>query len=151
MVGLGLAVAFSLLILDRLHREELPPGGEPRTAASAALLGLERTGRAVLVAGGAFVLALLLVSAVGPTELMNSVGTSALVWNMPCSAISSRYMLCGPSSWISREVAPTPFPVTGASRKAWNARRAPYLRPSTAESSSSSPRNQFSRSTTVFT
>ncbi|MGZ6586515.1 MAG: MMPL family transporter [Solirubrobacteraceae bacterium] len=79
MIGLGLAVAFSLLILDRFHREELPPGGEPRTAASAALRGLESTGKAVLVAGTAFVLALLLVSAVGPTELMNSVGTSALV------------------------------------------------------------------------
>lgn len=79
MIGLGLAVAFSLLILDRFHREELPPGGEPRTAATAALRGLQSTGKAVLVAGTAFVLALLLVSAVGPTELMNSVGTSALV------------------------------------------------------------------------
>jgi putative drug exporter of the RND superfamily len=79
MIGLGLAVAFSLLILDRFHREELPPGAEPRTAANAALRGLEGTGKAVLVAGTAFVLALLLVSAVGPTALMNSVGTSALV------------------------------------------------------------------------
>lgn len=78
MIGLGLAVAFSLLILDRFHREELPPGADPRTAASAALRGLEGTGKAVLVAGSAFVLALLLVSAVGPTELMNSVGTSAV-------------------------------------------------------------------------
>ena len=79
MIGLGLAVAFSLLILDRFHREELPAGAEPRTAANAALRGLEGTGKAVLVAGTAFVLALLLVSVVGPTELMNSVGTSALV------------------------------------------------------------------------
>ncbi|HEY7629475.1 MAG TPA: MMPL family transporter [Thermoleophilaceae bacterium] len=79
MIGLGLAVAFSLLILDRFHREELPPGAEPRTAASAAIRGLESTSKAVLVAGTAFVVALLLVSVVGPTELMNSVGTSALV------------------------------------------------------------------------
>jgi putative drug exporter of the RND superfamily len=79
MIGLGLAVAFSLLLLDRFHREELPVGAEPRTAANAAIRGLESTGKAVLVAGTAFVLALLLVSAVGPTELMNSVGTSALV------------------------------------------------------------------------
>ena len=79
MIGLALAVAFSLLILDRFHREELPPGGEPRAAATAALRGLQSTGKAVLVAGTSFVLALLLVSAVGPTELMNSVGTSALV------------------------------------------------------------------------
>ena len=79
MIGLALAVAFSLLILDRFHREALPPGAEPRTAANAALRGLESTGKAVLVAGTAFVLALLLVSAVGPTALMNSVGTSALV------------------------------------------------------------------------
>jgi putative drug exporter of the RND superfamily len=79
MIGLGLAVAFSLLILDRFHREELPPGAQPRTAANAALRGLESTGKAVLVAGTAFVLALLLVTVVGPTELMNSVGTSAFV------------------------------------------------------------------------
>jgi putative drug exporter of the RND superfamily len=79
MIGLGLGVAFSLLILDRFHREELPEGAHPRTAATAALRGLESTGKAVLVAGTAFVLALLLVSIVGPTELMNSVGTSALV------------------------------------------------------------------------
>jgi RND superfamily putative drug exporter len=78
MIGLGLAVAFSLLILDRFHREELPPGAEPRTAATAALRGLQGTGKAVLVAGSAFVLALLLTSAIGPTELMNSVGTSAV-------------------------------------------------------------------------
>ncbi len=79
MIGLGLAVAFSLLILDRFHREELPPGAEPRSAANAALRGLEGTGKAVLVAGTAFVVALVLVSVVGPTALMNSVGTSALV------------------------------------------------------------------------
>jgi RND superfamily putative drug exporter len=79
MIGLGLAVAFSLLILDRFHREELPPGHEPRAAATAALRGLESTGKAVLVAGTAFVLALLLTSLIGPMELMNSIGTSALV------------------------------------------------------------------------
>ena len=82
MVGLAIAVAFSLLILDRFHREQLAPGAEPRTAANATIRELESTGKAVLVAGSAIVLVLLLVTVVGPTELMNSTGTSAFVCSM---------------------------------------------------------------------
>jgi putative drug exporter of the RND superfamily len=78
MTGLAVAVAFALLILDRFHREEYPPGGDPRDAATAALRGLETTGKAVLVAGTALVVGLGLVAVIGPTQLMVSVGTGAL-------------------------------------------------------------------------
>jgi len=85
MTGLALGVAFALLILDRFHREELPPGAHPRTAATAAIRELETTGRAVLIAGSALVLALALVAVIGPTQLMVSVGTGALT----CAAFAT--------------------------------------------------------------
>jgi RND superfamily putative drug exporter len=88
MTGLALGVGFALLILDRFHREQLPPGAHPRTAAKAALRGLETMGRAVLVGGLALVLALVLVAIVGPTQLMVSVGTGALTGTL--SAIWER-------------------------------------------------------------
>jgi RND superfamily putative drug exporter len=78
MTGLALGVGLALLILDRFHREELPPGAHPRTAASAAIRGLETTGKAALVGGSALALALALVAVIGPTQLMVSVGTGAL-------------------------------------------------------------------------
>jgi RND superfamily putative drug exporter len=78
MTGLAVAVGFALLILDRFHREEYPPGAHPRAAVTAAVRDLETTGKAVLVAGTALVLALGLVAIVGPTQLMVSVGTGAL-------------------------------------------------------------------------
>jgi putative drug exporter of the RND superfamily len=78
MTGLAVAVGFALLILDRFHREEFPPGAHPRDAVTAAMRELETTGKAVLVAGTALVLALALVAVVGPTQLMVSVGTGAL-------------------------------------------------------------------------
>ncbi len=78
MTGLAVAVAFAVLILDRFHREEFPPDGHPRDAVTAAVRGLETTGKAVLVAGTALVIGLALVAVVGPTQLMVSVGTGAL-------------------------------------------------------------------------
>ena len=134
MIGLGLAVAFSLLILDRLHREELPPGGEPRAAATAALRGLESTGRAVLVAGSAFVLALLLVSAVGPTELMNSVGTSAVACGLFATGgavvvMPAAFVLLGRRIDAFRVPAPAPLARLWAglvSRGSWVTRHAVY-------------------------
>jgi putative drug exporter of the RND superfamily len=78
MTGLALAAGFSLLILDRFHREERWPGMHPRDPAQAALRDLETTGRAVLVAGTGLIVALALVAVIGPTQLMVSVGTGAL-------------------------------------------------------------------------
>ena len=78
MTGLALGVGFALLILDRFHREELSAGAHPPDAATAAVRELETTGRAVLVAGTAIVLALALVAVIGPTQLMVSLGTGML-------------------------------------------------------------------------
>jgi putative drug exporter of the RND superfamily len=82
MTGLTLGVGFSLLILDRFHREELPDGLHARDAATAAVRDLETTGKAVLVAGTAVLVALALVAAIGPTELMISLGTGMLTCAM---------------------------------------------------------------------
>ena len=78
MTGLAIGVGFGLLILDRFHRERLADGGTPRDEATAAMLGLESTGKAVLIGGTGLVVALGLVAIVGPTELMISVGAAAL-------------------------------------------------------------------------
>ncbi len=78
MTGLALGVGFALLILDRFHREEFPPGTHSRDAATAAIRGLDTTGRAVLVSGTAIILALALVAAVGPMQLMVSVGAATV-------------------------------------------------------------------------
>ncbi len=85
MTGLALGVGFALLILDRFHREELTERSNPRTAAGAAMRELETTGKAVLIAGSALVLALALVAVIGPTQLMVSVGTGALT----CAAFAT--------------------------------------------------------------
>ena len=79
MTGLALAVGFSLMIVDRFHREELPDDPHPRTAAAAAVRELNTTGKAVLVGGTAVVVALLLAAAIGPTELMVSLGAAMTV------------------------------------------------------------------------
>jgi RND superfamily putative drug exporter len=78
MTGLAVAVAFGLLILDRFRNEQLADGRTSRDYATAAMLQLETTGRAVLVGGTGLVLALALVAIIGPTQLMVSVGAAAL-------------------------------------------------------------------------
>jgi RND superfamily putative drug exporter len=78
MTGLALGVGFALLVLDRFHREQLPPGMHTRDAAAAAIRELETTGRVVLIAGSGIALSLGLVAIVGPTELMVSLGTGML-------------------------------------------------------------------------
>ncbi|MFI5038470.1 MAG: MMPL family transporter, partial [Solirubrobacterales bacterium] len=86
MTGLALAVGFALLILDRFHREELYGGDElRRDAAAAAARELQTTGRAVLVAGTALIVALAVVAIIGPTQLMVSVGAGALT----CAAFAT--------------------------------------------------------------
>ena len=82
MTGLTLGVGFSLLILDRFHREEHIGDAHPHDAATAAVDDLQSTGRAVLVAGTAVVVALALVAILGPTELMVSLGTGMLTCAM---------------------------------------------------------------------
>ncbi len=85
MTGLALGVGFSLLILDRFHRERTSSGAHPKDVATAALTDLETTGRAVLVAGTGIILALALVAVIGPTQLMVSLGTGMLA----CAAFAT--------------------------------------------------------------
>jgi len=119
MTGLAIAVGFSLLILDRFHREELPPGANPRTAADAAVRELETTGRAVLVAGSALVLALALVAVVGPTQLMVSVGTGALT----CAAFAtggSVVVMPAALVLLGRRIDAFSFPAPAPLARAWS-------------------------------
>ena len=85
MTGLALGAGFALLILDRFHREEIVDGADPRGAVTAAVRELGTTGRAVLVAGTALVVALALVAVVGPTQLMISLGAGMLA----CAAFAT--------------------------------------------------------------
>ena len=78
MTGLALSTAFALFILDRFHRERRPGSDYSRDAATAAVHDLETTGKAVLVAGTALVIALVIVSIIGPTTLMISLGAGML-------------------------------------------------------------------------
>ncbi len=80
MTGLVLSVGYGLLILDRFHQEEL--GGE--RAARAAEKAVAGSGRAVLFAGGALILALLLASAIAPTKILTSLGIGVLL----CAALA---------------------------------------------------------------
>jgi putative drug exporter of the RND superfamily len=120
MTGLALSVAFALLILDRFHREERPEGAHPRTAVTAALRELRSTGRAVLVAGSAVVLALALVAVVGPTQLMVSVGTGALT----CAAFATGgAVVVMPAALVllGRRIDAFSFPAPAPLAKAWSA------------------------------
>jgi X-X-X-Leu-X-X-Gly heptad repeat protein len=85
MTGLALAVGFALLILDRFHREEVRRDAPDGDSAAAAVRELQTTGRAVLVAGTALIVALAVVALIGPTQLMVSVGTGALT----CAAFAT--------------------------------------------------------------
>ena len=79
MTGLALGTGFALLILDRFHRERGRGTTYSRSVVAAAVRDLESTGRAVLVAGTALVVALVVVSTIGPTQLMNSLGAGMLI------------------------------------------------------------------------
>jgi len=119
MTGLAVAVGFALLILDRFHREELPEGAHPRTAAVAAIRELESTGRAVLIAGTALVLALALVAVVGPTQLMVSVGTGALT----CAAFATGgAVVVMPAALVllGRRLDAYSFPAPAPLARAWS-------------------------------
>ncbi|MGA2013510.1 MAG: MMPL family transporter, partial [Solirubrobacteraceae bacterium] len=87
MTGLALGVGFSLLILDRFHRERhaRADATDAAGAAEAALRGLQTTGRAVLVGGSAIVLALALAAVIGPTALLVSLGAGMLA----CAAFAT--------------------------------------------------------------
>jgi putative drug exporter of the RND superfamily len=120
MTGLAVGVAFALLILDRFHREEFPEGMHPRTAATAAIRELESTGRAVLVAGTALVLALALVAIIGPAALMVSVGTGALTCGLFATGGAVVVMPAG-LVLLGRRIDAWSFPAPAPFQRAWSA------------------------------
>ena len=119
MTGLALGVGFALLILDRFHREELPPGAHPRDAVTAATAELRTTGRAVLIGGTALVLALAIVAIIGPTDLMVSLGTGMLT----CAAFATGgAVVVMPAALVllGRRIDAYSFPAPAPLARAWS-------------------------------
>ena len=117
MTGLAFAVGFALLILDRFHREEL--GALRRDSAAAAARELETTGRAVLVAGTALIVALAVVAIIGPTQLMVSVGAGALT----CAAFATGgAVVVMPAALVllGRRIDALSFPAPRALARIWS-------------------------------
>ncbi len=94
MTGLILSVGYALLILDRFHQERRSASqgedeaplrqGTDSAAARAANAAVASSGRAVLFAGTALILALLLATAIAPTKILTSLGIGVLL----CSALA---------------------------------------------------------------
>ena len=119
MTGLAFAVAFALMMLDRFHREEHADAEHPRDAATAAIVDLEGTGRAILIAGTALVLALAFVAIIGPTELMVSVGAGALT----CAAFATGgAVVVMPAALVllGRRIDALSFPAPPLASRAWS-------------------------------
>lgn len=83
MTGLALGVGFSLLMLDRAHQQPRPTGARSEVLHAAAA-AVASTGRAVLVAGGGLVLALVLATAIAPTSILTSLGIGVVL----CAALA---------------------------------------------------------------
>ena len=120
MTGLALGVGFALLILDRFHREEPLGGASRRDSADAAVRELATTGKAVLVAGTALVLALAVVAIIGPTQLMVSVGSGALT----CAAFATGgAVVVMPAALVllGRRIDAFSFPAPAPLTRMWSA------------------------------
>jgi putative drug exporter of the RND superfamily len=119
MTGLALGVGFALLILDRFHREKLPDGSPARDAVTAATRELATTGKAVLIGGSAMILALLIVAAIGPTQLMVSVGAGVVVSS--AFAISGAVVVM-PAALVllGRRIDAFSFPAPAPLARAWS-------------------------------
>ncbi len=131
MTGLSLGVAFSLMILDRFHQEE---DAHPRAAALAASEAVLTSGRTILLAGTGSVLALVLADVFGPTKVLTSLGTGAVLcallatgaaavivpaalalwgnemnsWRLPTPGFVARgweHLAGGGGSWVRRHAA----------------------------------------------
>jgi len=81
--GLTLGVGYSLLILDRFHRQE-PAHASRRETMLAASTAVATSGGAVLVAGTGLILALVLATVIAPTQILVSLGIGVLI----CSALA---------------------------------------------------------------
>jgi putative drug exporter of the RND superfamily len=119
MTGLALGVGFALLILDRFHREEPSRAPLRSDSAAAAVRELETTGKAVLVAGTALIVALAVVAIIGPTQLMVSVGTGALT----CAAFATGgAVVVMPAALVllGRRIEAFSFPAPAPLQRLWS-------------------------------
>ncbi len=108
MTGLSLGVAFSLMILDRFHQEEEEQPREAALAASAAVLS---SGRTILLAGSGAVLALILADVFGPTKVLASLGTGAVLCALLATGAAAVIVPAGLALWgnqMNRWALPTP-------------------------------------------
>lgn len=96
MTGLSLGVAFSLMILDRFHQEE---DEHPRAAALAASEAVLTSGRTILLAGSGAVLALVLADVFGPTKVLASLGTGAVLCALLATGAAAVIMPAALSLW----------------------------------------------------
>src|ERR1035437_755596 len=119
MTGLALGVGFTLLILDRFPRDELPEGKHPRDAATAAILELQTTGRAVLIGGSALLVALLVVVAIGPTQLMLSIGSGAFTCAMFATG-GAVVVMPAALVLLGRRIDAFSFPAPPPLQRAWS-------------------------------
>ena len=78
MVGLALASGFTLLVVTRFRDELSKAGGDATHAAEAAAVTTAKSaGRAVLIAGTATVVAMIIATSLSMTEILNSIGIGA--------------------------------------------------------------------------
>jgi RND superfamily putative drug exporter len=78
LMGMVVGTALALLILTRFQKEEAAVAGQEREATIAASIAVATTGRAVLLGGTGLVISLLVASAVGPRENLESIGAGAV-------------------------------------------------------------------------
>jgi X-X-X-Leu-X-X-Gly heptad repeat protein len=83
IAGLARAASYSLTMLDRFHHEQ--DAHPDRTAESLLADVVGTTGRALLYAGTAMIAALLLTDALGPTDLLATLGIGAVL----CTALAT--------------------------------------------------------------
>ena len=77
MIGLALGAGFGLLVVSRFRDELAHRTGDAEGPAHAAARASATAGRAVLIAGTATVLAMVLASLLSLTEILNSIGIGA--------------------------------------------------------------------------
>lgn len=86
MTGLALSVGYSLMILDRVHRERQGSAedAEHTHVTLAAVTAVLSSGRALLLAGAGVIVALLIATAIAPTSIITSLGIGILL----CAALA---------------------------------------------------------------
>lgn len=79
MVGLALGVGFGLLMVSRFREQLASSVSDPAASAHAAAEAATGAGRAVLIAGTALVVAMVLASLLSMPEILNSIGIGATI------------------------------------------------------------------------